>query len=193
MSLKENVNAIKEELSAEEQFLESVIKAEGFWKKYKKLLITLVVVLVLGLLTKVVMDYIKGSNIESSNKAYNALLKDSGDTAALTTLKESNPKLYEMYLFKTSMESKDVAVLEKNKASVTDPILQNLLTYQISSLNEKVTALDAGVAKEFALLQEGYLLLKENKIKEAGAKFDQIPADSTLRSTVENLKHYSGK
>ena len=193
MSLKENVKAIKEELSAEEQFLESVIKAEGFWKKYKNLVIVLAVLLIVGLLAKAVMGYMHDSDIESSNNAYNALIKDSGDTAALATLKKSNPKLYEMYMFKTSMQSKDVSVLEKSKQEITDPILKNLMTYQTGSLNEKVNSLDAGVAKEFALLQEGYLLLKENKIKEAGAKFAQIPADSTLRSTVESLKHYSGK
>ncbi len=193
MSLKENVKAIKEELSAEEQFLESVIKAEGFWKKYNKLVIALAVLLVVGLLTKAVMSYIHDGNIESSNNAYNALIKDSGDTAALATLKQSNPKLYEMHLFKTSIQSKDVAMLEKSKAEITDPILKNLLSYQIGSLNKKVNSLDVGVAKEFALVQEGYLLLQENKIKEANAKFAQIPADSTLRSTVDSLKHYSGK
>jgi len=193
LSLKENINAIKEELSAEEQFLEGVIKAEGFWKKYKKVVITLVLLLVVGLLTKALMSYIEESNIESSNIAYNALLEDSGDTAALATLKQSNSKLYEMYLFKISMESKDVLILEKNKVLMTDPILTNLMAYQISSLNQKVSALDAGIAKELALLQEGYLLLKEDKIKEAAAKFAQISTDSTLRTSVENLKHYSGK
>ncbi len=193
MSLKDNVNAIKEELSAEEQFLESVIKAEGFWKKYKKIIITLAVIIVVGLLTKAVMGYIHESNIESSNHAYNALLKDANDASALATLKSKNPKLYELYMFKKSINSKDVAVLEKTKASITDPILKNLITYQIGSLNKKVVSLDAGIAKEFALLQEGYLLLQENKIKEASAKFAQIPADSTLQSVVKNIKHYSGK
>ncbi len=193
MSLKENVDAIKEELSAEEQFLESVIKAEGFWKKYKKIIITLAVVLVVGLLAKAVMGYIHESNIEASNSAYNALLKDSNDAAALATLKGKNPKLYEMYLFKTSMDSKDVATLEKTKESITDPILKNLIAYQIGSISKKVVPSEAGIAKEFALLEEGYLLLQENKIKEAAAKFAQIPSDSTLQAIVKNLKHYSGK
>ncbi len=193
MSLKENVNAIKEELSAEEQFLESVIKAEGFWKKYKKIVIALAVILVVGLLAKVLVAYIHDGNIESSNKAYNALLKDSNDADALATLKSKNPKLYEMYLFKTSMESKDVATLEKVKATITEPILKDLLLFQIGSINKKVVPSESGIAKEFALLEEGYLLLQENKIKEASAKFAQIPANSTLQSLVKNLKHYSGK
>jgi len=37
LSLKENIEAIKEELTVEEKFLESVIKTESFYKKNKKL------------------------------------------------------------------------------------------------------------------------------------------------------------
>lgn len=193
LSLKDNVNAIKEELSAEEQFLESVIKAEGFWKKYKKIILTLAVALVIGLLVKVGMEYMHERNIQASNKAYNQLLSDGENSQALATLKSSNPKLYEIYLFKNVAKSTDVAALEKVKSEIKDPILQNLLSYQIASLNKKVTSADAGVAQPLALLQEGYLLLQDDKIKEANAKFAQIPADSALRDIVANLKHYSGK
>ncbi len=187
------MNAIKEELNTEEQFLESVIKAEGFWKKYKMPIVILATLLLLGLLAKAVMGYMADSNLESSNAAYNALSKDSGDSAALATLKSDSPKLYEMYLFKDAMAGSDISALEKAKSAISDPILLNLLSYQISSLNKKVTAADAGVAKEFALLQEGYLLLKENKIKEADAKFSQISKESSLYGVVKNLQHYSGK
>jgi hypothetical protein len=193
LSLKENVNAIKEELSAEEQFLESVIKAEGFWKKYKKIILTLAVLLVLGLLTKVGMEYMQERNLHASNEAYNLLLSDSKNSQALADLKKNSPKLYELYLFKSVTKSTDVSALEKVKSEISDPILKNLLSYQIDSLSKKVTSADAGIAQPLALLQEGYLLLQEDKIKEANAKFVQIPADSSLRDIVANLKHYSGK
>ena len=35
MSLKEDVNYIKKEISAEESYMESVFKIEKTWKKYK--------------------------------------------------------------------------------------------------------------------------------------------------------------
>ena len=193
MSLKENVKAIKEELSTEEQFLESVIKAEGFWKKYKTPLILLSTAVVVGFLAKAVMGYLHESNIEASNEAYSALLKDSADTSALATLKSKNPKLYEMFLFKDSMKNQDPAVLAKSASAIQDPVLKKLLQYQVASLNKKVTASDAGIATEFALLQEGYLLLKENKIKEARAKLAKIPKNSALSSVVASLNHYMGK
>ena len=193
MSLKDNIKTIKDELSTEEQLLESVIKAEGFWKKYKTIIIVLATVLVVGVLAKAIMGYMHDNNVESSNAAYNALMKDESDSVALATLKASNPKLYDMYQFKKSVASQDVATLEKTKAEVSDPILKNLLTYQAGSLNKKLTASEAGIAQELALFQEAYLLLQENKIKEAQAKFSQIPADSSLRGVVANLKHYMGQ
>ena len=192
MSLKENVDAIKEELSAEEQFLESVIKAEGFWKKYKKPLIALGVVVVVGLLAKAGMDYIHQSNIEASNKAYNILLKDSGDAEALATLKDKNPKLYEMFLFQKAVKVGDTKALEDIKGDITDPIMQDLLAYQLSSLEKKVSAVDTKIVQNYALFEEAYLLLGQDKVKEADAKLSQIPADSPLHGLIANLKHYMG-
>jgi hypothetical protein len=193
LSLKENVNAIKEELSAEEQFLESVIKAEGFWKKYKKIIIALGVVVVVGALAKVGMDYIHQSNIEASNKAYNILLKDSQNSTALATLKEKNPQLYEMFLFKRAVESADVAALQKVESDIKDPLLSDLLKYQRASLEKSASDLDTKIVKDFALLEEAYLLLQDEKVKEANAKLSQIPVTSPLRNIVANLKHYMGK
>ena len=46
MALKEDINDIKQSLSAEEEFLENVIKSEFFIKKHKKLIISIIVILV---------------------------------------------------------------------------------------------------------------------------------------------------
>ena len=193
MSLKENVKAIKEELSAEEQFLESVIKAEGFWKKYKNIVIALVVALVLGLLIKAGMSYMHEQNIETSNHAYNTLMTHPDDASALATLKKSNPKMYSMYVFQQNIASSDIAVLEKIKGEIKDPILLELMTYHIASLEKKVSAATTDIAKDFALMQEGYLLLQNDKIKEANAKFSGISSNSSLQGLIANLKHYMGK
>ncbi len=193
MSLKENVNAIKEELTTEEQFLESVIKAEGFWKKYKMPIIIVATVVIMGLLAKAIMGYIAEQNLISANEAYSKVVDNSTDKEALSTLKSKSPALYELYLFNQSMKKGEVAALEEVKTKLSDPILGDLLTYQIASLKEKMSPSDIDIAKELALFEEGFLLLKANKIKEAKAKFAQIPQNSSLKSVVENLNHYMGK
>jgi hypothetical protein len=196
LSLKENVKAIKEELNAEEQFLEGVIKAEGFWKKYKTIAIVLGTVAFLAVIAKMVMGYMHESSLEKSNIAYSKLLKNGDDADALSSLKSSNPKLYEMFLFKKSIKTKDLGELEKLQSSLKDPILKDLVTYQIDSISKKdlsnYAAKEGSVIREFALYESAYLLLKDNKIKEAHAKLDTIPKTSPLFGMAQGLKHYSG-
>jgi hypothetical protein len=193
LSLKDNVSAIKEELSTEEQFLESVIKAEGFWKKYKKILITLATLLLVGVLAKALMGYLHDKDIQSSNEAYALLLKNPKDTTALATLKSSNPKLYELFLFQSTASDTDVASLSKSIATIKDPVLHDLMQHQLSSLQSKPQSAKTTIMKELALLEEGYLLLESNKIKEAKAKLAQIDKMSPLFRIASQLTHYMGE
>ena len=194
MSLKENLNAVKEELSAEEQFLESVIKAEGFWKKYKKIIITLVVVALLAIAAKLIMDYLHHSAVVASNEAYEKLIKNPNDKDALNLLKEKNPRLYEAYQFSQALKSNDIKAIESLKSTLSDPYLKDLASYQIDSLSQK--GLDEYGAKESALLrdlaiyQSGYLLMKKGKIKRAKEKLNQVSKDSPLYGLAKNLSHY---
>ena len=48
MSIKDDVNYIKNELSSEEKFLESFVKTERFFKKYKKLIVVLIITVIVG-------------------------------------------------------------------------------------------------------------------------------------------------
>jgi len=96
MSLKENVEYIKDEISSEEKFFESFFKLEKFYKKYKYLII-LVVVGTLGyFITSSVMGYINEQNTIKANNAYNKLLLNPTDTNSIAILKEKNTKLLEI-------------------------------------------------------------------------------------------------
>ena len=196
LSLKENVKAIKEELNTEEQFLESVIKAEGFWKKYKTIVIVLAALAFLAVVGKMVMGYMHESSMQKSNEAYSKLLKNGDDADALASLKGSNPKLYEMFMFQKSVKTTDVKELEKLQSSLKDPVLKDLVSYQIDSISQKdlssYATKEGSIIKEFALYESAYLLLKQNKIKEATTKLDQIQKTSPLFNMAQSLKHYSG-
>ena len=75
MSLKENVDYIKEEISNEEKFFESFFKVEKFYKKYKFIIIALVVLVLGYFITTNILSYVKEQNAIAANKAYNTLLK----------------------------------------------------------------------------------------------------------------------
>jgi hypothetical protein len=188
MGLKENIDAVKKELSTEEQFLESVIKAEGFWKKYKKLILSAVTLLIVGVLAYTLYQSIQERNLIAANEAYMTLQTNPGDSEALAILESKNPKLYELFLFSSQIKKGDF------DSKVTDPILQDLLAYQKASSSKsglkEYSQKQNALLKEFASLQEVYLLFKDGKSKEAKAILDQISENSSLGQLAQSLKHY---
>ena len=194
MSLKDNIDAVKKELSAEEQFLESIVRAEGFWKKYKKIIITLAVLLVAIAFGKVLYDYMKQKSLNESNSAYLTLQQNPDDKSALESLKTKNPKLYELFLFSQEIKSTDASKLDALSSQISDPVLKDLLTYQKASLSKQdissYSMKQNALLKEFAILEEVYVLFKDGKSKEAKEKLSQIPESSQLHQIAQSFKHY---
>jgi len=191
LGLKENINAVKEEISTEEQFLEGMIKSERFFKRNKKYIISALVLLAFGAGGYAINDVMAGVRLKASNAAYQELLKDANNTSALETLKAKNPKLYEMYIFETALAKGDVEALKSVSLSKGNPILADLATYQLSQLDTNATP-KGELLSGMVLLQEGYELLKEKKVEEARLKFAQIEASSPLKQIAKNLEHYQG-
>ena len=191
MAIKDDINAIKEGLSAEEQFLESMIKGERFFKKYKILIISFVAVVVVGTIGYNINSYIMEQNLIKTNEAYNNLLKNPKDEKSLAILKAKNPKLLTILEMREQMNKN-----QKVTAMVNDKILNSLKTYYNASKSGKIEALaeyqnsENAILKDFATLQEGYLFLKQKNKETADVKFSQIPLNSSLINVVTALKHY---
>ncbi len=196
MGLKENVEALKQELSTEEQFLESVIKAEGFFKKYKKLLIGGAVVLVTGVVAYLTLDYIKNRDLVLANQALATLQKSPDNPEALKTLQNKNEALYELFRFHQAIDSAKEAQIDAMAKEAKDSVLRDLASYQSASLQEDMPKLDAyaqrqdALLKELAILDEAFLLFSNGKSDEARAKLAQIPLTSQLYGIVQSFSHY---
>lgn len=192
MALKENIEAIKKEIGTEEQFLEGIIKSERFFKKYKKMIILVSVVAVIAGASYATINIVNESRLEASNIAYNTLMKNKDDTKAQSILKEKNERLYNFYRFQVALDSNDLKTLKELSMYTKDPVISDLASYQIASI-EGNTNTDSKLLSGFVALQEGYKLLKENKIVEAKLKFAQIDLNSPLKNVAKNLEHYQGK
>lgn len=192
MGLKENLEAVKKELSTEEQFLEGFIKAEGFFKKYKKLLVLGVIAIVITILGYALYSYMQEKNLNISNQAYDRLQSEPTNKEDLEILKSKNAKLYQLFIFTQGMKSANFNGL---KEKLSDPILLDLLSYQVASSSEKDLASYSlkqnATLKDFARLQEAYILLKDSKTEEAKTLLLQIPENSSLQQFVKSLSHYN--
>ena len=191
MGLTENIKAVKEEISTEEQFLEGMIKSERFLKRNKKYIIALGVLLLAGAGGYAINDVMVKDRLKASNEAYQVLLKDANNTTALETLKQKNPKLYGMFLFEKALQTGNIEALKTVAESKDNPILADVAAYQLAQLD--ANAIPKGeLLSGLVLLQEGYNLLKEKKVEEARLKFAQIEANSPLKHVAKNLEHYQG-
>ena len=97
VSLKENIEMVKNELNSEEQFFEKAVQTERFVKKYKKPLIGLITAAILAIGTGSAYDIYTQNKIDQSNAAFNVLMADPDDQAAQEQLKTLNPKLYDVW------------------------------------------------------------------------------------------------
>lgn len=180
MGLKENIDAVKQEISTEEQFLESIIKSERFFKKYKKIIVSIVVVAIVSGLSYGVVDYINEQKLNSSNEAYKTLMSNPKDEKALKTLQENNQKLYDLFVFTQAVKNSDKDML-KTLSKVEDPIVSDLASYQLQGING-TTDENSKLLKGMSLLHVGYKLMLEGKVQEAKLKFAQIEASSPLKT-----------
>ncbi|MCT7648792.1 tetratricopeptide repeat protein [Aliarcobacter butzleri] len=188
MSLKEDVGYIKNELSSEEKFIENFVKGERFFKKYKTLIIAVVVILIIGLIGFTVKKSMDNSNKHDANIALSQFLEN-GDEKALETLKNKNEKLYEVALFLQAKKDNKIASIEL-------PLLKELVKFQTATASNNIEELNSlsmqndFLLKEFALLNKALILVNEGKYEEAKKELSQISQTSKAYELATLLNHY---
>jgi len=198
VSLKENIDMVKEELNQEEKFFESAVKTERFVKKYKMPLISMIVTVVVVIIGNSIYQANLSQTIAESNSAYMTLLATPDDAQAAKTLEKTNSNLYEAWQFKRALDTRDEAKLEALSASSSE-IVSDLATYELAAIKKDKAALNAyalnqnAILKDLAILNEAVLLMQEGKTAEAKERLRLIDEDSSFKKMVILLQHYGVK
>jgi predicted negative regulator of RcsB-dependent stress response len=188
MSIKENVNYAKDELSSEEKFLENFVKGERFFRKYKTLIFAIVVLAIIVPIGYVIKKDLDESNKLEANAAFNKFL-ESNDEKALATLKDKNEKLYEIALFLQARK-------DNKTVEINTPVLKELAKFQIAMESKNTKELENlsmqndFLLKEFAIFNKALLLTNEGKFEEARTALKQIPQTSKATELANLLNHY---
>ena len=186
MSIKDDVNYVKQELSGDEKVLESAFKLESLYKKYKFHLWGVVAALILFFGAQTVMNAMHQAKLEKANEAFLVLQSNSSDADALKVLEENNPALLELFTYAQAVQQKDIKALEALSSS-KNGVVSDASGYTASILNKKPS--DSKLYKELALFQEAYLAIVAGDIKTAQNKLELIDDRSSLAVITEFLKH----
>ncbi|GIU01528.1 hypothetical protein TSL6_20340 [Sulfurovum sp. TSL6] len=186
MSIQDDVNYVKKELSGDEKVLESAFKLESLYKKYKFQLWGVIVVLILFFGGQAVISALHEAKLVKANEAFLTLQSDSDDSNALKVLQENNPALLELYTYAQAVKKEDIKALESLTSS-TNSVIADASGYTAGVLKKK--PVDSKLYKEMALFEEAYLSILAGDVKTAQNKLELIDERSSLSVIKEFLKH----
>jgi len=198
LSLKENLDMVKDELNSEEKFFEKAVMTEKFVKKYKKPLIGAVVAIVLVVVANIAYDVSENNRIESANATLAVLQKNPNDTVALAKLESLSPALHDVWLYSQAIAQQNAAELEKLKTSKA-LIIHDTSDYEAAELKEELAALDRysekqnAIYKDLSVVMSAVILMQEGKITDAHEKLAMIGETSPLAQLAGALMHYGVK
>jgi len=198
LNLKENMQALKEELNSEEKFFESAVRTERFVKKYQKPMIALGVVVLLGIGGSMVYQMVRDAKKERANEALTTLLMHPNDSKALKELSANNASLYELYTLSHALRTKDLKALETlrraNSAEIAD-----IASYEHAVMSKDAKALDVysktqgSMYQELALVDVAVLAIQKGDVKAAHASLSGVKEDSAVYPLARMLNHYGVK
>ena len=186
MSIKDDVNYVKKELSGDEKVLESAFKLESLYKKYKFQMWGVAAALILFFGGQSVMTALHEAKLVKANEAFLTLQSKSDDANALKVLKENNPALLELYMYAQAVKKEDIKTLE-SLASSNNNVIADASGYTAGVLSKK--PVDSKLYKEMALFEEAYLAIVAGDIETAKNKLELIDERSPLSVITQFLKH----
>jgi hypothetical protein len=198
LSLKENLNMVRDELNTEEKFFEKAVMTERFVKKYKKLLIGTVAVIVVVVAASITYGISEQNRIESANATLAQLQTNPKNEAALASLESLSPALHDAWVYSQALANNNIAALEKLKNSKA-LIVNDVSTYEAAQSKDDLASLQSyeeqqnAIYKDLAYVMSAVLLMQDGKIDEAHNKLSMIGVNSPLAKIATTLMHYGVK
>jgi hypothetical protein len=187
VSIKDDVNYVKKELSGDEKVLESAFKLETLYKKHKLKIWGLVVALVVFFGGRTIQENMHQAQLAKANEAFLVLQQKPSDTEAMKILKENNPALLELFTYAQAVKNKDAKALLALSTS-KNSVISDTSKYTAGVLNKK--PVDSTLYKEMSLFEEAYLAINAGDVKTAKTKLELIDERSPLAVITGFFKHY---
>jgi hypothetical protein len=186
VSIKDELNYVKTELSADEKVLESAFRLESFLKRHKNKLVGVAIAAIAGTIAYNGYAFYEASKLEAANGALLTLQRNPNDKSALSLLKENAPRLYEHFILQEAAEKGDVDTVKVLETSGNE-VVADMSRYSAAVLQRKTT--NSTLYRELALLEEAYAALKRGDRETAIAKLELIDERSPASGAAMLLRH----
>lgn len=132
MSIKENLEQVKSEFKSDEKLLEGAFRLEKFFKRYKWVLLFIIVAFIAYLGDTKLQDYKREQTKERITQIYNEVLESPNNIALQKRLKEVAPELYDLYQFARASERNDINAFKnfRNLLMKSLKFSPNILTHR---------------------------------------------------------------
>ncbi|HHD80717.1 MAG TPA: hypothetical protein ENK99_03820 [Campylobacterales bacterium] len=190
MNIQDGIKEVKKEFTTDEQMLVSAFKLEKFYKKNKIAIFVVAGLVVAFFSGKAILEAIENSRLNSANDAYLVLQKDEKNTQALDKLKSKNPELFELYSYNQAVKNRDTKAL-KTLSSSKNEFISDMSRYHLYVLEAKET--NSELYKDFALVNNAYIYIKDGKMEEAKNQLALIDEKSPVYNISKIIKHYTIK
>ncbi len=200
MSLQENLNMVKEELSSEEKFFEKAVVTEKFIKKYKKLLIGSAVAVAVLVVGNIAYEWNQQRTITAANEALMQLRANPLDKAAGSELQTLSPALYDLWSYNNALEHNDTKRLQKLSGSQTI-LIGDLASYEAAQRTQDKAKLQSygqkqgSIYRDLAEVEVALIDMKSGAVDKAHTKLATVAQEqnSPLANIAKGLLHYGVK
>jgi hypothetical protein len=188
MSIKENANYVKNELSSDEKLLESVLKFETLYKKHKIKIWAILAAVVLFFISVAASQAWRDHKNEKANEALLQLAANPDNKEALAELEKNNQSLYELYSYQIASQKNDIKKLEELSKS-QNQMIADLSGYAVGSLNQKPK--DSVYYQDLVTIEKAYEAISKKDFAKAKELLDTIDEKSPMHSVAKLYKHYT--
>jgi hypothetical protein len=178
----------------EDALLEFGLRFERWVKRNRVLLGAIVAALVIWAIAAVGWNISENMRLSAANDAMEALLADPSNVEARATLQAKSPELYDLFLLGEAAKTNDRAALEQ--LSQKRSVAADLAAYQLAATSSDPIALgkyamrETKLLKEFASIQEAYLLLQRGEWQSARVQLESVDVSSDLKEVANALERY---
>lgn len=167
-----------------------LIRIEQFYKRYKWILLLIVVIAIALGLFFFLEGVLKERRAQQAFKIY-VQFQATGKAELLPELEKKSQELADLVYLQQAVQQGNPELLQKLESSKNE-FISSFAKYENSVLKQDINLLGAqkGGFENLGKLQKAYLLMKDKHIQEAREILQSIPRNSSVKELATILSHY---